>query len=156
MTTPTTRTVKVHELLQGDVVLDEDAQRLFAVVELERIDRWATVRIWTDRRHNQDDTQREQIDLDWNADLLILRTTALERATTPAFIGGGDVVHLLLGTWTQETARGAGIELDALCGARRRIGSRSMFLPGVTVKLGVSPTCRRCEKSAARRATWTT
>ena len=78
------------------------------------------------------------------------------RPTTPAFVGGGDVVHLLDGEWTQETAKGAGIELDALCGARRRIGSRSTFLPGVTVKPGVSATCRRCEKSAARRATWAT
>ena len=156
MTEPTSRTIKAHELVQGDVVLDEDAQRLFAVVELERIERWATVRIWTDRRHNQDDAQREQIDMDWQADVLVRRTTALQRATTPAFIGGGDTVHLLLGIWTQESARGAGIELDSLCGARRRIGSRSSFLPGVTVKHEVSPTCRRCEKSAARRAPWAT
>lgn len=151
-----TRTIKAHELVQGDVVLDEDAQRLFAVVELEPIERWATMRIWTDRVHDQGAGQREQIDLDWKADLLIKRTTALQRATTPAYIGGGDTVHLLLGIWSQETARGAGIELDSLCGARRRIGSRSSFLPGVTVKPDVSPTCRRCEKSAARRATWAT
>lgn len=77
-------------------------------------------------------------------------THATTQPITPVFIGGGELVHALQGEHTQADVRGAGIELDTFCGARRRGGSRSMLLPGITVKPGVSITCRRCERTMQR------
>jgi hypothetical protein len=75
--------------------------------------------------------------------------------TTPAYIGGGTAVHALAGEFTAEGLsgqRGPGIGVDTICGARRRVGSRSMFLPTITLVTDGSPvSCSRCIAGARRR-----
>lgn len=157
MTQPTTRTIKAHELLPGDVVVNETTgERMYAAFD---VDQGAEVTsIWTALR-DQEAGQPDHLTLDRDRDVTILRTTGDQRAvnrqaTTPARIGAGSVVHLLAGDFTPQDVRHAGIEVDTYCGARRRVGSRSMMLPAVTIEPSGQSTCARCDKTAARRATW--